>query len=186
MELPPASVDCCVVGAGSAGLTALKNLREEGFTSAIALEERPQAGGLWTFTEDPTKVCALRSTVANLSKQYSCFTDWPFPKDVPDHPSSAEIHEYLASYVENFRLGPHIKCGVQVTRILRDSRGNKWNVFWKLTGEGKEAEEQMLEADKVVIANGKWGLPSIPKLEGIEGFRGSMVHSQSLKKCVSL
>ncbi|KAJ4477210.1 flavin-binding monooxygenase-like-domain-containing protein [Lentinula aciculospora] len=174
----PCSVNAVVIGAGGAGLAALKNLVESGFISAIALDERPVPAGLWAFTEDPTKTSVLCTTVGNLSKQVSCYTDWPFAEEVPDYPSAEDINEYLNSYADHFELKERIKCGVVVNRVERNEDGTRWSVYWHFAGKG---EEKLLEAEKVVIANGKWNVPFIPKLEGIEDFQGSVRHSQSFK-----
>jgi dimethylaniline monooxygenase (N-oxide forming) len=45
---------------GPTGLTALKNLREEGF-EATAFEKGPTIGGLWKFNPDPNVTSALPS-----------------------------------------------------------------------------------------------------------------------------
>lgn len=56
-----------VIGAGPAGLVALKNLIEEGF-EVTGFDRNPYVGGLWQYTtEDKTSV--LTTTLANISKE---------------------------------------------------------------------------------------------------------------------
>lgn len=56
-----------VIGLGAAGLTALKNLREEGF-EATGFERNGYIGGLWKYSEDD-QTSVLASTVVNISKE---------------------------------------------------------------------------------------------------------------------
>lgn len=56
-----------VIGAGPAGLVALKNLLEGGF-EATGFEKNSYVGGLWQYTtQDKTSV--LSTTVVNISKE---------------------------------------------------------------------------------------------------------------------
>lgn len=56
-----------VIGAGPAGLVALKNLLEEGF-DATGFDRNAYVGGLWQYTEED-KTSVLPSTVVNISKE---------------------------------------------------------------------------------------------------------------------
>lgn len=61
-----------VIGAGPAGLVALKNLLEEGF-EATAFDKNSYVGGLWHYTtQDKTSV--LPTTVVNISKERVCLS----------------------------------------------------------------------------------------------------------------
>ncbi|KAH8814686.1 flavin monooxygenase-like protein [Flagelloscypha sp. PMI_526] len=169
----PSTIQGLVVGAGAAGLTALKNLREVGL-SAISLDERVGFGGVWRLTTDPTKTSVIHSTQANLSKQVSCFTDYPFPKDVPNYPSREDIESYLDSYADKFDLKPYIFPGVEVIDVRRAEE--KWEVKWK-----RGDEQGTVLAEKVVIATGHYRRPVTPKIKGSEKFEGVQMHSQAYK-----
>jgi dimethylaniline monooxygenase (N-oxide forming) / hypotaurine monooxygenase len=56
-----------VIGAGPAGLAAMKCLQEEGFL-VTAFERRSDVGGLWRFSENPNFTSVTSSTKAQLSK----------------------------------------------------------------------------------------------------------------------
>src|ERR1700748_2411703 len=80
---PPYSV--CIIGAGSQGLTALKNLIELNqddvcVFDAEILETRESLGGLWDFSSDPNTTTTLKSTLANVSKWRNCYSDFPADK----------------------------------------------------------------------------------------------------------
>lgn len=52
---------------GPAGLGAIKAMLDEGF-NVTGFERRPDAGGLWAFSENPQFTSATESTKAQLSK----------------------------------------------------------------------------------------------------------------------
>ncbi|KAJ6438033.1 ABC transporter [Purpureocillium lavendulum] len=65
--MPHLGKNVCVVGAGAAGLLAIKNLLERGF-EVTAFERNSYVGGLWHFTSDMDQVSALSETRTNSSK----------------------------------------------------------------------------------------------------------------------
>lgn len=58
----------CVIGAGALGLTAIKNLMEQGL-KVTAFERNDRLGGNWDVSGKKDQVTALDWTSANLSKQ---------------------------------------------------------------------------------------------------------------------
>ena len=87
---------------GPAGLVALKNLREEGF-SVTGFDRNSYIGGLWQYSANE-HTSVLETTLVNISKERACFTDYPFPEDIPSHPTAAQVQEYLISYMKHFKL----------------------------------------------------------------------------------
>src|SRR4051794_14029900 len=109
---------------GPAGLVALKNLRDEGF-NAIGFDRNNYIGGLWQYsTNNQTSV--LETTVVNISKERACFTDYPFPDDVPSHPTAAQVQEYLIGYAEHFKLEPYIRLSTCIKQITFDKERQQW------------------------------------------------------------
>ncbi|KAH6643204.1 dimethylaniline monooxygenase 2 [Boeremia exigua] len=162
-----------VIGAGPAGLVALKNLLEEGF-NATGFDRNPYVGGLWQYTEDD-RTSVLQSTVVNISKERGCFTDFPYPEDVDSYPTAAEVQEYLVHYAEHFKLVPHLCLNATVRGIIHDDERQQWAVEI----EGKDTQY----FDKLVLAiGGLTSLPNLPNVEGLELFKGVSVHSRAFKK----
>ncbi|RMZ67375.1 dimethylaniline monooxygenase 2 [Pyrenophora seminiperda CCB06] len=158
---------------GPAGLVALKNLRDEGF-SVTGFDRNSYIGGLWQYSaNDHTSV--LQTTMVNISKERACFTDYPFPEDIPSHPTAAQVQEYLIGYMKHFNLEPYIRLNTCIKQITFDEQGQKWVV-----GFGGEKQEFF---DKVVVAiGGMVGRANMPNIDGIEKFAGSSVHSQAFKR----
>ncbi|PHH84202.1 hypothetical protein CDD83_2324 [Cordyceps sp. RAO-2017] len=168
-------VRIAVVGLGPAGLTALKNLREEGF-DAVAFERRDQVGGVWSYSPDTSYTSVIRETVSNISKFVSGFSDFPMPKEYPPYLSGSQVAEYFQSYARHFGLEPHIRFNSTVKRVTRDeARG-----AWRLRIAGPDGESDAL-FDKVVFGTGSETKAVWPAMPGRDKFKGVVMHGQNYR-----
>ncbi|KLU83012.1 hypothetical protein MAPG_02079, partial [Magnaporthiopsis poae ATCC 64411] len=131
MPTDPARV--AVIGAGPAGLAAIKSLQEEGF-QVTGFERRSAVGGLWAFSDDPNCTSATTGTRYQMSKFISCFTDFPFPDDFPRFPMAEDMAKYYQSYAEHFCLIDKIRFSTVVSSVRRSSD----DTAWLLDIEGEE------------------------------------------------
>ncbi|KAI1129200.1 FAD/NAD(P)-binding domain-containing protein [Nemania abortiva] len=164
-----------VIGLGPAGLTALKSLREEGF-SVVAFERRNEIGGLWAFSNDTSYTSALKETVCNISKFVSGFSDFPVPKDYPTFFTSAQVAEYFQSYASHFNLYPHVRFNTTVQKVTRNAADDGWDVH--ITNSDGPS---VLSFDKVVLAHGCESVPLWPPMPSRDKFKGTIMHGQSFK-----
>lgn len=152
-------------------------------------------GGLWKYAEgDITTVLESMTrhpfsrfighynsypsgTTVNVSKERGCYTDFPFPEETAVHPSASEVGSYLDAYAEHFNLASHARLNVSINHVTRDVEREKWVLHF----DGAEADQ---EFDKVVFATGIHHVPNIPKIEGIEEFKGVCIHSRAFKRHV--
>src|SRR5215469_17014132 len=74
----------CIIGAGSSGLTAAKNLKDAGIAYDM-FEREDGVGGNWYFGKPHSSV--YRSIHLISSKPLTEYRDFPMPKDYPDYPS---------------------------------------------------------------------------------------------------
>jgi dimethylaniline monooxygenase (N-oxide forming) len=117
----------------------------------------------------------METTVVNISKERGCFTDFPYPDDVPSHPTAVQVQQYLISFMKHFELEPFVRLNTAVKKVKFDEEQGKWAL--DVEGEGKKY------FDKVVVAiGGMVGKANVPVIEGIEKFAGSSVHSQAFKR----
>ena len=159
------------------GIAALKNFREVGL-DATGFERNDYVGGLWRWTAREDRTSVLTSTIANISRQRSCYTDFPFPDDAPDYPTAEQNAQYIDSYTDHFKLRPHCRLGTAVERIKKSSDGKGWMVRSR---EGSfEAKEEHF--DKVLVTTGTYSKPFLPTMEGASKFKGRIVHSQAFKE----
>jgi len=164
----------CVIGAGASGLTAVKNLRELGF-AVDCFERETNIGGAWNWRHSRSPITA--STHLISSKPFTQFPDFPMPDDWPDYPSHAQVNEYLGRYADHFGLREHIWFGTEVVTV-DPVEGGRWDVTTRPSGGGME---RIARYAAVVVANGHNWSPKLPAYEGMDDFRGAMVHASSYK-----
>ena len=114
----------CVIGAGAAGLTAVKNLRQAGF-GVDCYERETGVGGAWNWRHDRSPVYATTHLIS--SKPFTQFPDFPMPDSWPDYPHHSQVLAYLERYADHFGLREHIWFGTEVTRVAPTGDG-QWDV----------------------------------------------------------
>jgi cation diffusion facilitator CzcD-associated flavoprotein CzcO len=157
----------CVIGAGSSGLAALKNLRAHGLP-AVCLEQAPDLGGNWHFGQGTSRV--YRSVRMISSKPFTQYADLPMPDTGSPYPHHSEVLDYFRRYADHFGLREHIRFGTAVEKVEAVSGGRRWAVT---TGEGTR------EYAGVVVANGHNWVPKVPGYPG--EFTGEVLHSADYK-----
>jgi dimethylaniline monooxygenase (N-oxide forming) len=166
-----------IIGLGACGIVTLKNFLEAGF-HAVGFERNTYVGGLWKFSLE-NKTTVLKTTIANLSKQTGCYTDFPFPDHIGNYAKTNEFAQYLEDYANAFGLLDHIKLGLTVESITRSQNDTTWEVRFKRSGND-ELETEIF--DKIVVCHGlQVQEPKIPKIEGIDTFTGRAIHSNQYK-----
>jgi cation diffusion facilitator CzcD-associated flavoprotein CzcO len=170
----------CVVGAGGSGLAAVKNLKEHGF-GVDCYERETGVGGAWNWRHDRSPVYASTHLVS--SKPLSQYPDFPMPDTWPDYPHHGQVLSYFERYADHFELRPNIWFGTEVVRV-EPADGQRWDVTTRSTG-GYGAERTSRYA-AVVVANGHNWSPKLPAYEGLDGFRGQVVHASAYKDATML
>ncbi|GAA1792734.1 NAD(P)-binding domain-containing protein [Planosporangium flavigriseum] len=170
----------CVIGAGGSGLTVIKNLREAGF-SVDCYERETSVGGAWNWRHDRSPVYA--STHLISSKPFTQFPDFPMPDDWPDYPHHSQMLTYFERYADHFGLREHVWFGTEVARVepLRD--GRRWDVTVRGSRGG---QERTLRYAAVVVANGHNWSPRYPEIEGLDDFRGQVLHASAYSDAAQL
>ena len=174
-----------IIGAGAAGLTSIKNALEAGF-EPTAYEKSSWLGGLWYYSEDNDRYrVAPKSTDFITSKHYSCFSDFPFPKETPNYTPRHVFQQYLESYSEKFDLTRRIRFNTEVLKVEKckdyEDTG-RWEIHSKTLSDGSGKENVCIEEyDCVMVCSGVFAKPFIPNIAGIDDFTGRLMHSRDYR-----
>lgn len=165
-----------IIGAGPAGLIALKELLEAG-VDAIVLEASSSLGGV--FAAARIYDGALLTTSSNIVS-YGC---WPAPHpEVPVMWAAQEYIEYLNGFVAAHNLARHIRYETRVTEVLMSEVGVV------ITAKTGDMTAQQLAADHVVVCSGLSShKPEVGTiLPDATAFGGTIIHSSLLRSSAEL
>ena len=142
-----------IVGAGFAGLSSAKVLRQLGH-EVVVWEKAPDLGGVWSGTR---RYPGLKT---QNDKGTYALSDLKMPADYPEWPSGAQVQAYLQTYAEKFDLVRHVQLGTEVVQA-RPSDGGGWDV---------ETAESTTHVDHLVLASGIFSRPFVPPIENLDLF----------------
>ncbi|KAH9636622.1 hypothetical protein HF086_003440 [Spodoptera exigua] len=106
----------CVVGAGIAGISAARYLKEEGIDFTV-YESTQYVGGTWRFdprvgTDEnglPLHTSMYKNLRTNLPKPTMELRGFPLPEHLPSFPSWRDYYQYLQDYSKHFNILDNIK-----------------------------------------------------------------------------
>jgi thioredoxin reductase len=172
--------DTLVVGAGSSGLAAAKNLLGAGFDVDVVERER-DLGGNWNFSGTGSRVYSGTHTIS--SKPFTQYPDFPMADADPDYPHHTEIHAYLRRYADHFGVTPRVRTSTSVESCVpRDGGG--WRVELAQVGEDGSVggDVEVREYERLVVANGHNRDPKVPTYPGQDTFHGRIIHTAEFKR----
>lgn len=150
-----------IIGTGFGGLATAYHLKQSGEEDFILVERKADVGGVWRDNSYPGCACDVQSHLYSFS--FAPNADWS-----REFSPQAEIHAYLQQCAQDFGLLPHIRFNHDVTRMDWQEDAGEWVVQ---TSQGE------FRAGHVVGAFGSLSDPDIPKVNGIENFKGQVFHS---------
>lgn len=160
----------CVIGAGPAGLSAAKNLKQLGLPF-VGFDAQSGVGGLWDIRGKYSTMYESAHLIS--SKRMTEFADFPMRAEVADYPHHAELHRYFRDFAEHFGLNQHYRFGTEVKRVERADG------LWRVSSTNAEGQERTELFKGVLIANGTLSEPNIPPYAG--QFAGELMHSARYK-----
>lgn len=160
-EKPVHVYDTIVIGAGISGIAAAYKMNQAGYHDYIVLEKASRVGGTWRDNNYPGCGCDVPSAVYSFSFSPSHKWSHLFAKQ-------PEILDYLEEVVAKFNLGGKIEFNNELLSAKWDKANHIWNL---------ETSKGLYQAKTVVFTTGPITEPSMPKIKGIESFKGEMFHS---------
>ncbi|HET8871896.1 MAG TPA: NAD(P)-binding domain-containing protein [Aquabacterium sp.] len=165
-----------VIGAGPSGITAAKNLFDQGLTDVTVFDRGDRVGGNWVFDAESGHSSVFETTHIISSRLYSQYHDYPMPESYPDYPNHRLLQAYFQSYADHFGVTGKIRFQTLVEHCVPLS-GGKWRVTSRHEPTGQVQEEIY---DYLVVCNGHHWKPRWPDYPG--HFSGQMVHSHEFKR----
>ena len=161
----PATYDAIVVGAGFSGIYMLYRLRAMGL-SARVLEAGTGPGGTWFWNRYPGLRCDVESMTYSYSFSDELQREWTWTER---YATQAEIERYINWVVDRLDLRRDIQFETRVTSAVFDEASERWSI-------GTERGDQ-IEARYCVMATGCLSVPNMPRIKGLERFKGRWVHT---------
>ena len=154
-----------VVGAGVAGIYQIKRLKDMGITATV-LEADPDLGGTWYNNRYPGARFDSESYTYGYSFSQELLDEWHWKEMFSAQPENLE---YLNFVADKFDLRQHMQFNCRVQSTIFDEDRQVWNVT---VSDGRE-----LTCRFVVLALGLLSQPTMPRMEGVEDFKGRSWHT---------
>ncbi len=162
--------DAIVIGAGVSGLYQLYRLRELGMTARV-FEAGSGVGGTWYWNRYPGARFDSESWTYGYSFSQELLDEWDWEEHFSGQP---ENERYLNYVTDKFDLRRDIQFSTLVTaaHYQEDSRS------WKITlNDGSHYTARLL-----ITAVGVLSAPTMPRIPGVESFKGQFCHTHNWPK----
>jgi len=156
--------DVVVVGAGFAGLYALRTVRALGL-SVVVLEAGTGVGGTWFWNRYPGARCDVESVDYSFSFDEALEDDWVWTERYATQPELLRYAEHVAA---RFDLVRDIRFRTRLESAEYDERAMRWNLTTDAGGE--------ISARFCVMASGCLSAAKVPALPGLADFEGEWLH----------
>jgi cation diffusion facilitator CzcD-associated flavoprotein CzcO len=162
---PVRSYDAIIIGAGVSGLYQLYRLRELGLTTRV-FESGSNIGGTWYWNRYPGARFDSESWTYGYSFSKELLEEWQWEEHFAGQP---ETERYLNYVADKFDLRRDIQCDSLVESAHYDEATRGWDV---ILSDGRRYHSRFL-----ITAIGVLSAPTLPRIPGIETFKGQSCHT---------
>lgn len=159
-------LDALVIGAGFSGLYQLHCLRDRLGLDVQVVEAGGGIGGTWYWNRYPGARCDSESHSYCYSFSEALTVNWEFSER---YPGPAEIRRYLNYVADELDLKKDISLNTRVTSAAFDESANLWHIN---TESGQSYKARFL-----ITAVGCLSSANIPKIPGLDTFKGEWYHT---------
>ncbi|MEH6585742.1 MAG: NAD(P)/FAD-dependent oxidoreductase [Halioglobus sp.] len=157
--------DAIVIGAGFAGLSLTHYLREAGLSFRV-FDRASDIGGTWTWNRYPGAMTDSESYYYCLSFSKELLQEWSWTQRYPDW---QETHRYMHFVADKCDMWPHIQLNTEIVSADYQADSGHWLIT---TGDG-----DTYTCKYFISAMGMISEPVIPKINGMDQFKGPLFHS---------
>lgn len=170
----------CIIGGGASGITTIKQMIDEGH-EPVCYEKSADMGGVFLYqkhegapSEDKRLINGVyKNTTLTISNYLMCFSDLP-PEGERRHWHHSEYMDYLRKYVANFGLNSYIQLNSTVVKVTPKDDGESGYTVHVSDLDNTIREEHY---DAIAICTGTHQIPSTPKIEGMDKYKGEVLHA---------
>src|SRR5580704_1843087 len=161
-----------IIGAGASGLTSAASAIKEGLEPAV-FEMSDRIGGVWgpDTRNETDQGTAWPNMRVNISRHTGTFSDFSWPQNTHDFPTTQEVYSYLCDYVKHHKLEPCLRFSSKVIQVF--PQGKKWIICYQKHQDIIREEH----FDFIIVASSKFSMPYMPKFKGMEKLQKKMLHS---------
>jgi cation diffusion facilitator CzcD-associated flavoprotein CzcO len=159
------SYEAVVIGAGVAGIYQIKCLVELG-VHATVLEAAGGLGGTWYNNRYPGARFDSESYTYGYSFSKELLNEWHWKERFSSQPENLRYLNYVA---DKFDLRQYMQFNCRVESAEFDETANLWRLR---LNDGRELSCRFL-----FMALGLLSIPTLPKLEGMDSFKGRSFHT---------
>ncbi len=157
--------DLIIIGAGLSGIYQLYRAKEMGLNVTV-LEAADGLGGTWYHNRYPGCRFDSESYTYGYSFSEELLDEWDWSEHFSSQPENLR---YLNHVADKFDLRRHMQFGAKVLACRFDEASSTWTV--------ELHDGRMLRSRFVVTAVGILSTPTMPRVEGIDRFKGPWFHT---------
>ena len=157
--------DAIVIGAGVSGLYQLYRLRELGLKVRV-FETGSAVGGTWYWNRYPGARFDSESWTYGYSFSRELLEEWDWEEHFAGQP---ETERYLNYVADKFDLRRDIQFNSRVAAAHYQEDSRRWDVILE---DGRHYNTRFL-----ITAVGVLSAPTMPRIPGVESFRGQSCHT---------
>ena len=157
--------DAIVISAGVSGLYQLYRLRELGLKARV-FETGSAVGGTWYWNRYPGARFDSESWTYGYSFSQELLEEWDWEEHFAGQP---ETERYLNYVADKFDLRRDIQFNSRVTAAHYQEDARSWDVILE---DGRHYNTRFL-----ITAVGVLSAPTMPRIPGVESFRGQSCHT---------
>lgn len=154
-----------VIGAGVCGIYQIKRLVDLG-VRAIVLEASEDLGGTWYNNRYPGSRFDSESYSYGYSFSKEVLDEWHWKEMFSGQPENLRYLDFVA---DKFDLRKHMRFNRRVLSAHFEEADNLWRI--------KTNDDQEFTCRFVIMALGLLSTPTMPRVDGIEEFKGQSFHT---------